>query len=75
MVVLYYSLFRYARLPSAAKGVVRDAVWGLSLQSAGVAVAFSTAAAEVWVRYTVQDPMRPMVHFSVSGVSGADLYV
>ncbi len=66
--------FPYARLPNAAKGVVRDAVWGLSTQSAGVAVAFSTDAPEVWIRYAVQDAMLPMVHFSVTGVSGADLF-
>jgi hypothetical protein len=64
----------FARLPNAAKGVVRDEVWSLSTQSAGVAVAFATDASEVWVRYAVKDAMYPMVHFSVTGVSGADLF-
>jgi len=54
----------YARLPNAAQADVRAAVWELSHNSAGVAVAFSTAAPEVWVRYNVSDEMQPMVHFS-----------
>ena len=64
----------YARLPAAAHGVVTDAVWGLSLQSAGIAVAFESDAPCVWVNYTLASPVAPMVHFPATGISGADLW-
>jgi hypothetical protein len=64
----------YARLPSAAHGVVTDAVWSLSLQSAGIAVAFESDAPEVWVNYTLASAVYPMVHFPATGISGADLW-
>jgi lysophospholipase L1-like esterase len=64
----------FNRLPSKAQGIVRDEVWDLSLNSAGVTVAFSTDSPYIWVNYTTASPMEPMVHFSASGVSGADLF-
>ena len=64
----------FARLPSAARGVVTDAVWSLSLNSAGVAVAFTANSSQVWVNFTLAAPVAPMVHFPASGVSGADLW-
>ena len=65
----------YTRLPSAAKGVVRDAVWDLSLDSAGLWVSFATDSPGVWVNLTCAGAFEPtMPHFAVSGVSGADLF-
>jgi hypothetical protein len=53
---------------------VRDAVWSLSLQSAGIQVGFATNSANLFINYTTADMWEPMVHFSVSGVSGVDLW-
>ena len=64
----------YNRLPSAAHGVVRDAIWALGLNSAGLTVSWSTDAPSIWVNLTVASSFQPMVHFSATGVSGADLY-
>jgi lysophospholipase L1-like esterase len=64
----------FNRLPSAAKGVVRDAVWDLSLNSPGLVVGFATDSASVYVDYTAADGFGPMVHFPVSGVSGLELF-
>jgi lysophospholipase L1-like esterase len=62
------------RLPAAAQAKVRAAVWGLSLNSAGIIVAFATDSPQVHANFTVTDPARPMVHFSTTGVSGVDLF-
>lgn len=64
----------FNRLPSAAHGVVRDAVWGLSLNSAGILVGFATTSTSISVNYTASDAFYPMVHFPVSGVSGMELF-
>ena len=64
----------FNRLPAAAHGVVRDAVWGLSLNSPGLVVGFATDSASIYVDYTAQDGFGPMVHFPVSGVSGLELF-
>jgi hypothetical protein len=64
----------YARLPASAQGVVRDAVWALSLQSAGVVVAFASDSPTLWLEYAAAAPFEPMPHFSAMGVGGMDLY-
>jgi len=64
----------YSRLPLSAHGVVREEVWGLGLNSAGIYVGFESDGGEIWVNYTVADPMVPMPHFPVTGISGADLW-
>jgi hypothetical protein len=64
----------FNRLPAAAHGVVRDAVWGLSLNSAGLLVGFSTASPTLYVNYSAADSFEPMVHFPVSGVSGMEIF-
>eukprot|EP00756_Hemistasia_phaeocysticola_P002928 Hpha_TRINITY_DN11965_c0_g2::TRINITY_DN11965_c0_g2_i1::g.20445::m.20445 len=64
----------YTRLPKAAKGVVRDAVWELSLMSTGLGVAFVTNGSCVYVNYTLAKPPAPLWHMSDSGTSGMDLF-
>ena len=64
----------YARLPESAKGVVRDAVWNLSRNSAGVAIFFRTNSPEIEVRYTTTSKSYAMPHMPSTGVSGVDLY-
>lgn len=63
----------YHRLPERAKPSVRDAVWDLSLNSAGLAVHFYTNSPEIKIRYQVSGPIA-MPHMPATGVSGIDLY-
>jgi hypothetical protein len=64
----------YDRLPEKAQGVVRDAVWSLSRDSAGMAVRFETDATAIHARWTLTKPRLEMPHMPASGVSGLDLY-
>ena len=64
----------YDRLPARAEGVVRDPVWELSHNSAGMSCRFTTDAPEIQVRYTLLSPELDMTHMPASGVSGVDLY-
>ena len=64
----------YFRLPDKAHGVVRDAVWTLSRNSAGLSLVFRTDASEIRVRYKVTGGLA-MWHMPSTGVSGVDLYV
>lgn len=63
----------YVRLPDKAKGVVRDAVWDLSRNSAGLSLVFRSNAGEIDVRYKVKGGLS-MYHFASTGVSGVDMY-
>jgi len=63
----------YDRLPSRAEKVVRDAVWGLSQQSAGLMIRFRSNAAEIKIRYIVGGK-QALPHMPATGVSGMDLY-
>jgi len=65
----------YHRLPAKAKAVVRDSVWALSTNSAGIAVRFVTDAPEVRARWKLTSESLAMNHMPATGVSGLDLYV
>ena len=64
----------YDRLPAKAKGVVRDPVWDLSRDSAGMRVRFVTDATEISVQWTLLNAGLAMPHMPATGVSGVDLY-
>ena len=64
----------YDRLPLKAKATVREAVWSLSKQSAGMCVRFSTNAPLLHARWTVTNANLAMPHMPATGVSGVDLY-
>ncbi|APZ92657.1 SGNH/GDSL hydrolase family protein [Fuerstiella marisgermanici] len=64
----------FDRLPGRAKGVVRDAVWGLSRHSSGMMVQFRTDATEIHAHYKVTFRNLAMAHMPATGVSGLDLY-
>ena len=64
----------YDRLPARAKAVVREAVWDLSRQSAGMLVRFQTNSPELHVRYRLTSDRLALPHMPATGVSGADLY-
>ncbi|QEC53752.1 lysophospholipase L1-like esterase [Anseongella ginsenosidimutans] len=63
----------YDRLPARAQKTVREAVWDLSRESAGLLIRFRSDAPEIQVRYTVEDAL-DMPHMPSTGVSGLDLY-
>ena len=63
----------YARLPDRARAEVREPVWKLSRNAAGLAIYFYTNAPEIRVRYTVSGGLN-MPHMPSTGVSGVDLY-
>jgi lysophospholipase L1-like esterase len=64
----------YNRLPAKAKGIVRDPVWSLSLDSAGMCVRFVTDATTIRARWSLRSESLDMPHMPATGVSGLDLY-
>jgi len=72
----------YDRLPSRAEGKVKDDVWHLSSQSAGLMIRFRSNAGEIKIRYgtkwnrELHGPRKNygMDHMPATGVSGVDLY-
>ncbi|HEX5103796.1 MAG TPA: SGNH/GDSL hydrolase family protein, partial [Pirellulaceae bacterium] len=65
----------YDRLPAKAEGKVRDAVWGLSRDSAGLCIRFRTDSPTIQCRWTLTKSNLAMPHMAATGVSGVDLYV
>jgi len=65
----------YDRLPAKAKGVVRDPVWKLSRDSAGMCVRFVTDATVIQARWTLRSETLALPHMPATAVSGLDLYV
>jgi acetyl esterase/lipase len=65
----------FDRLPAKAQGVVRDPVWQLSRNAAGIAVRFRTEAPQLKARWTLNSERLAMPHMPATGVSGIDLYV
>lgn len=63
----------YDRLPAKAEGTVREDVWDLSKNSAGLQLRFQTNADEIIVKFTVAGDLQ-MLHMPATGVSGVDLY-
>ena len=64
----------YDRLPAKAEGQVREAVWGLSRDSAGMCVRFVTDATTIHARWTLTKAKLELPHMAATGVSGLDLY-
>ena len=65
----------YDRLPARAEGVVRDAVWNLSRDSAGVLVRFSTNTPQLRARWTLTNKNLAGANMTAIMASGLDLYV
>ena len=63
----------YVRLPEKAHGVVRNEVWGLSRNAAGLSLVFESDASEILVIYGVEGTPG-MFHMPGTGKSGVDLY-
>lgn len=64
----------FDRLPARAKGVVREVVWHLSRNTAGMSARFETDADAIYVRYALTTPNIAMPHMPATGDSGLDLY-
>ncbi|UCF38722.1 MAG: SGNH/GDSL hydrolase family protein, partial [Acidobacteriota bacterium] len=64
----------FDRFPAKAEGVVRDEVWNLSRDSAGMLVRFESDSPEIHVRYELFKERLAMSHMPATGVSGVDLY-
>ncbi len=64
----------YDRFPARAEGKLRDAVWSLSRNSAGMCVRFVTDATTLQARWTLTSERLAMPHMPASGVSGLDIY-
>ncbi len=65
----------YDRLPARAEGVVREAVWNLSRDSAGAVVRFTTDSKEIRARWTLTNKRLSGPNMTPIGASGLDLYV
>ena len=63
----------YHRLPDTVKNSVRDAVWNLSRNTAGVSIKFNTNSKQIVVKYVVSEG-HSMQHMPTTGKSGLDLY-
>ena len=63
----------YHRFPKKAKQMVRGHVWGLSMDTAGESIVFSTDSETITVRYTLSRGLE-MEHMPATGVSGLDMY-
>jgi len=64
----------YDRLPSDREGVVTDAVWSLSRDSAGMYASFETNTTTMSLNVTYLNEDCEMYHFPTTGVCGMDLY-
>jgi hypothetical protein len=65
----------YDRLPAKAKGVVRDIIWQLSKNSAGMYVRFETDSNLIAAKWKLGSKELAMWHMPQAGVSGVDLYI
>lgn len=63
----------YTRMPDSLKGKVRDALWNLGQNTAGMAVRFRSDARQVGVRWKNHSVFN-MNHMTATGIRGLDLY-
>jgi hypothetical protein len=64
----------YDRLPSKAKGMVRDVVWNLSRDSSGILVRFVADTNAIHARWTVTNKNLASATMTATSASGLDLY-
>ncbi|MBT5187189.1 MAG: hypothetical protein HOH19_09940 [Kordiimonadaceae bacterium] len=64
----------YDRLPAKAKDMVRQDVWDLGHDTAGMLVRFKTNAKTINVRWQLTDNQLALPHMPATAVSGIDLY-
>lgn len=64
----------FDRFPATAEQTVTPNVWGLSRDSAGMLVRFTTDSPVIHVDYVLRSERLAMPHMPATGVSGVDLY-
>lgn len=64
---------RYDRLPLSYKEIVREEVWDLSKNSAGLSIRFHSNSTSLSVKWTVLNDFK-MNHMPETGIKGVDLY-
>lgn len=64
----------FVRLPDEAKSKVREPLWNLSRNSAGLSLVFRSNSPEIDIRYQVKGKNYGMFHMPPTGVSGVDLF-
>ena len=64
----------YSRLPEDLKASTRKGVWDLGLNSAGLAIRFSTDSRTIGFRWTLLNNFI-MHHMAGTGIRGIDLYI
>ncbi|HEX8038289.1 MAG TPA: SGNH/GDSL hydrolase family protein [Chryseosolibacter sp.] len=69
----YHDEHNFVRLPEKYKDKVRESVWSLSRNSAGIAIRFRTNSPIIVVRCTVMNDAN-LPHMPATGVKGVDLY-
>ncbi len=65
----------YHRMPLRFKDEVREPVWHLSTNTAGILVRFKSNSKNIQVRYTLSSPNYVLPHMPSTGCRGVDLYV
>lgn len=63
----------YDRLPASYRDKVRPPIWGLSRNTAGIAVRFITNSPNISVKWTLLNDFN-MNHMAETGIKGIDLY-
>jgi len=63
----------YYRLPDRMKGVVRNELWDLGKNSAGIAIRFSSNAKCIGLKWTLINNFN-MAHMAGTGIRGLDIY-
>ncbi len=66
---------RYERLPMALKDVIREPLWNLGRNSAGLYIRFRSNSTRICARWKSTSPRQYMPHMADAGDSGLDLYI
>lgn len=66
---------RYERLPEEYKNVIRNPLWDLGRNSAGLYIRFRSNSTQVRARWKSTSPRQYMPHMTDAGDSGLDLYI
>ena len=69
----YHVEKNYVRFPEKYKNTLRDQVWNLGQNSAGISIRFRTNASTIVARWTVMNDAN-LLHMPATGVKGVDLY-
>jgi len=69
----YHDEKNYVRFPQRFKNTLRDKVWSLAQNSAGIGIRFRTNATTIRVRWTLKNDAH-LRHMPDTGVKGVDLY-